>query len=147
MKSGPFSWQYKTKTGWTQEGAKPKQKTQILGKLQQVVHKQTKSAFDSYIEDQHGNRKNLSMFAHDKYGNVVLQDDKELHKEFHVSSVYNVVRGVDHNIHLGYHGERVVPKFANSVTKINSSHAQPKFAPETTEVEPKADTVQAPPKS
>ena len=122
----------------------PPKPTQVLSNLQQVKHKQTKSAFDAYIEDQHGDKKNLSLFAHDKYGNVVLHDDKELHKEFHVSSIYNVVRGADHNIHMGYHAERAPPpKFAHSITKINSMHAQPKFA-KPTQVEPKAETIQAP---
>ena len=96
-----------------------------------------------YIEDQHGSSKDLSQFARDKWGNVVLHDDKELHKEFHVSSIYNVVRGVDHNIHMGYHAERVTPKFAQSVSKVNSMHAQPKFA-KSPEPEPKAEAVQAP---
>ena len=126
----------------------PPKPTQVLSNLQQVKHKQTKSAFDAYIEDQHGDKKNLSLFAHDKYGNVVLHDDKELHKEFHVSSIYNVVRGADHNIHLGYHAERVTPKFAQAAPKVISSHAQPKFAkpvqaPKTTPQEPKSDIVQA----
>ena len=118
--------------------------TQVLSKLQQVTHKQTKSKFDAYIEDQHGNRKDISQFAHDKFGNVVLHDDKELHKEFHIPAAYNVVRGGDHNIHMGYHAERYTPKFAQITPKINSSHAQPTFAKPVTPQEPKAESVQMP---
>ena len=60
----------------------------------------------------------------DSQQNVTLFDDPSIHEKYNIPEHYSAVLDPLGHLRTMYRGDEVVPKFANTVTKVISEHVK-----------------------